>query len=367
MSQEINKGNSKKPLIVFVVLVGLFAIPLIGVSIIALSRNQITPNDEFFDVSIPGPTPRINVDTWMLTVDGEVENKLTFNYDNFTSLESVTVIATVQCVEGPSGTAVWRGVRVKTILNLAGLTPDAFDIVFYAADDYSSSLALNETQQDDVLLAYEMNGEPLPAEQGFPVRVVATNHAGYKWVKWVERIEVVAYDYLGYWESRGWYDNALRAPVNDWVLHALLLSTAFLFGGVSYLSGLKFAKNVEYFKNLPKFMSRKFHIGASLVYSVLAVATFIYWVSQTLFMRSQIFYTFHGIIALAAIVSTVVSLLSGLALLRRKNNILNVWHPRFALLSIYLFFLTIILGFLLSSGVGFTSLRIFNFFANYGR
>ncbi|MFW9990178.1 MAG: molybdopterin-dependent oxidoreductase [Candidatus Odinarchaeota archaeon] len=74
---------------------------------------------------------------------------------------------------------------------------------FYAADDYNSSLTIEEATENDVLLAYEMNSEVLPPEHRFPIRVVAPNQLGYKWVKWVVRIEIVNYDYKGYWESRG--------------------------------------------------------------------------------------------------------------------------------------------------------------------
>ena len=156
----------------------LLGLPLFGLLGIMVSRNIITPNDEFFVVS-KGETPIVPSNTWNLTIDGHVNNTLTFTYDNFTSRPSKEILATLNCVDGFSGTAIWKGVPIKDLLDLAQIQPGAVDVVFYAADNYSSSLTIEETIMDNVLLAYEMNHEVLPADHGFPARVVAPNQLGY--------------------------------------------------------------------------------------------------------------------------------------------------------------------------------------------
>lgn len=157
----------------------VLCLPLFGLLGITVSRNIITPNDEFFVLS-KGETPFVPSNTWNLTIDGHVNNILTFNYSDFTSLPSKEILAILQCVDGFSGTALWKGVPLKDLLTSAQIQPGAVDVVFYAADNYSSSLTIEEASMENVLLAYEMNNEVLPTEQGFPVRIVAPNQLGYK-------------------------------------------------------------------------------------------------------------------------------------------------------------------------------------------
>ncbi|MFX1477102.1 MAG: molybdopterin-dependent oxidoreductase, partial [Promethearchaeota archaeon] len=212
--------NGKRAIRVkYIGIVILLFLPLFGLVGVLISRTIITPNDQFFIVN-KGEIPNINANNWRLSIGGQVNNNLIFTYSNFTSQPSKEVLATLQCVDGPSGTALWKGIPLKDLLELAGVQTDAIDVVFFAADDYSSSLTIEEAMAPDVLLAYEMNHEVLPVEHGFPVRVVAPNHLGYKWVKWLVRIEIVNYDYIGYWESRGWSDDASITPLSDWIWHA---------------------------------------------------------------------------------------------------------------------------------------------------
>ena len=107
----------------------LLCIPLLGLSGLVISRNIITPNDQFFTVT-KGDVPEININRWTLTIDGHVNHSLIFNYSNFTSQPSKDVLATLQCVEGPSGTALWKGILIKDLLDLAQVKAGAIDVVF---------------------------------------------------------------------------------------------------------------------------------------------------------------------------------------------------------------------------------------------
>jgi hypothetical protein len=351
MTNQLKINSRIKSLIYLLILVTLFCIPLIYVVSLISFEKQITPNDEFFTNSL-GFVPEIDISTWELTIDGHVEEVLTFTYSDLKLLPNKELVATLQCVEGPSGTALWRGVSVKYLLDLAKVRPGAIDVVFYAVDGYSSSLTLDNSRADDVLLAYEMNDELLPANQGFPVRVVAPNHIGYKWVKWVVRVEVVDYDYIGYWEKRGFADDGRLTPLNDWVIHALLFSISFLFGGLTLASGLKFTQNNTIFKDLPKVISTKFHGLVSIVYVLLSIVTFIFWIVQAYNFKAKSFYSFHGVSSLVSIVFLIIGSISGFTSVKKSERN-TTWHSRISLLTLYIFFITMFLGLLLSFGIGF--------------
>ncbi len=340
-------NRTKNPYLKFIGILLLLCIPLIALTALFISRNIITPNDDFFVIT-KGEIPELNSNTWTLNIYGHVNNTLTFSYSNFTSQPSKEVLGTLQCVEGPSGTANWRGIPLKDLLNIAQLKPGAVDVVFYAVDDYSSSLTIEEATEDNVLLAYEMNGEPLPTEQGFPVRVVAPSQLGYKWVKWVVGIEVVNYDYIGYWESRGWSDDASRTALSDWFLHAFLLSVAFLFGGIAMISGLKRSPVITYFHNLPKFVNKNFHIIFAIAYFLTSLSTFIYWMISTILNRGAIFYTIHGIIALLSIIFLILNVITGVKKTKRRDIRGKTWHYKFSIYSSIFFLSAILLGFYLA-------------------
>lgn len=324
----------------------LLFLPLLGLIGVVISRTIITPNDQFFVVN-KGEIPDININNWRLTIDGHVNNNLIFTYSNFTSQPSQEVLATLQCVEGPSGTALWKGIPIKDLLDLAEVKAGAVDVVFYAADAYSSSLTIEEASADDVLLAYEMNHELLPVEQGFPVRVIAPNHQGYKWVKWVVRVEIVNYDYIGYWESRGWSDDASVTPMSDWIWHAVLLSISLLLGGLAIISGLKRSPKTEFYRDLPKFVNRKFHITVGISYFLTSLSVFLYWTISTILNRSAILYTIHGITALISIIFVILGAIIGFKKLRKRDIKKSTLHYNLSLYSFYSILITIFLGFVL--------------------
>ncbi|MFW9904447.1 MAG: molybdopterin-dependent oxidoreductase [Candidatus Thorarchaeota archaeon] len=336
----------------FLVLIFLFSLPLFAVGFIVSRQLQITPNDEFFTNSI-SPPPEINLTRWTLSVYGHVESPLVFDYENFTSQESELEIATIRCVEGYSGTAEWSGIRVRDILELAQVKDGAKDVIFRASDGYTSSLTIEEATKSDVLLAYEMNGETLPVNQGFPVRVVAPNHAGYKWVMWVYEIEVVDWDYKGFWETRGWSDDASYTSLSDWVLHATLFSITFLLGGFSIVSGMRRVGKMDSW-DLPAFIgTRKFHFSFTTAYVVVAIGTFIYWTIQTFLIRGSVFYSLHGIIALLSMIGLISTGVTGLLKIRELSP-QNSWHLNLSTFTFIFYTVTIVIG--ITLGLGF---RIF--------
>lgn len=163
---------------------------------------------DFRENSIRGPQ-YVNASTYTLTVDGLVEDGEEYSYDELIGrFPHYRKVVTLFCVEGWDVTILWEGIRVGDLLEEAGVRPEANTVIFYAADGYSSSLPLAYIEDEDILLAYAMNNATLPADRGFPFQVVAEDRWGYKWVKWVTRIEVSDdADYRGYWESRGYSNN----------------------------------------------------------------------------------------------------------------------------------------------------------------
>lgn len=309
------------------------------------TQGDITPNDEFFTMSI-GRVPSIDADAWRLTIDGRVDNETVLTYQDLTAMPSTEVTATLKCVEGPSGTAVWKGVPLRDLLDLAGVKDGVEDVVFHASDGYDSSLSLEYALEPDVLLCYEMNGEALPEDQGFPLKVVAPGKAGYKWVKWVHRIEVVDYDHQGYWESRGWDDEADLVVWADWVPHAFGLTLAAIFGGLAVVGGLRTSRETRFWRDLPDWFSRDLHLRVSWVYMAVLYGVFVYWAVATYIRRGDLFYSSHGMLALAVVSVQTVGLVTGM-LLERGDERLRGLHLASNLLAFLLLLGTIAIGMLI--------------------
>lgn len=329
----------------------LLGLPLFGLIGLAISRSIITPTDLFFTGPTIDSIPVINSDDWNLTVSGEVFTDSEYIYDELRALPSHEIVATLACVEGPSGTALWKGVLVRDLLDLASLKSGAVDVVFIADDGFTSSLTIDQVNERDIMLAYDMNDEPLRSEHGFPLRVVAPDIWGYKWVKWIVRVEVVNYDYIGFWESRGWDDTAERSQFSDWFLHSFLLAVSFLFGGLAMVSGLKYAPFTESYRDLPT--SRKQHKIFAGLYVSTSISAFIYWLVTTFLSRGAILYTIHGWLALISMILFVPGVKTGFQKVRKRDRFKRSWHYRWNLYGFYFFIFTILMGFLMAfTGAG---------------
>jgi len=174
---------------------------------------EITPTRDFYLVSKNAFDPEVDSNRWKLEVTGMVDSPLSLTYEDITALPSVEQYATLACISNEVGgdligNAMWRGVRLKDILNHAGLKPGVVDIVLRARDDYTDSIPLERAMADGTLLVYAMNGERLTSEHGFPLRLLVPGIYGMKNVKWITRIEAVDFDFKGYWQRRGWNDLA---------------------------------------------------------------------------------------------------------------------------------------------------------------
>lgn len=156
------------------------------------------------DNSISG-TQQVDLSTFALTIDGLVDSPLSYTYDEVTALPGEDRLVTIHCVEGWDATILWRGVTIGSLIRDAGVQAAANTVIFHAVDGYTTSLSLGEILSGNLLLAYNANGIALPPEMGYPFIFVAEDKWGYKWARWVNRIELSSDPaYKGYWEGYGY-------------------------------------------------------------------------------------------------------------------------------------------------------------------
>jgi hypothetical protein len=308
----------------------------------------ITPNDRFMTVSFNG-TPEVNISNYSLSVYGLVDHPLNMSYQEVLLMDNSTEKETIRCVTGPSGTAVFVGVRLGAILDRAGISSSAQEVVFYGLDGYSTSLKVADARRSDVIMAYEMNNGTLPADQGYPLRTVVPGEWGYKWAKWVYAIEVVGYDYKGYWEGKGWADDATINPISDWYVHAVLMTLALVLGVFSTISGLRNSMDKKVADRIPDLFLRKYHRYVSIAFYLVMILTFVYWISITWELRGAIFYSLHGRLALLTIVFAVAGIITGIGMSKNPKRYRFVhWVTNLTALSLMV--VTIVLGMLLATG-----------------
>jgi len=171
---------------------------------------KLTPINQQGNNAVKG-TQQIDKDTYRLTVDGLVDNPLSLTYADLLSFPMESRLATLHCVEGWSFIAKWTGPTLASIFEAAQVQPGATTVIFYTADVPGgfTSLDLPYIFDNNIIIALKDNDVTLPADRGFPFQVVAEGKYGYKWAKWVTRIELSDNEsFRGYWESRGYSNNA---------------------------------------------------------------------------------------------------------------------------------------------------------------
>ncbi len=170
----------------------------------------VTPKDQVFSVSHYGQ-PKVDEVTWKLQVDGLVKKPIDLTIEQIKARRKKDVFATLECsgnganpgFMGAIGNIRWTGTPLRALLKEVGVKPRGTEVVFFGADEkvekirekdylqnFARSLSLGDALSDDVLLAYEMNGEPLGPEHGAPLRLVVPGWFGIAWVKWLTRIEL---------------------------------------------------------------------------------------------------------------------------------------------------------------------------------
>ena len=160
------------------------------------------------DNSISG-VQQVDIKDYQLQVNGLVKKSLQLKYDEVRALTPYERKITLHCVEGWEATILWKGVRIMEIIGMAEPNPEAVTVIFHAVDGYTTSLPLQTVMDRDLILAYETNGLDLPPEMGYPFIVVAEDKLGYKWARWVNGIELSDDpNYIGYWEQRGYSNEA---------------------------------------------------------------------------------------------------------------------------------------------------------------
>jgi DMSO/TMAO reductase YedYZ molybdopterin-dependent catalytic subunit len=162
---------------------------------------ELTPSGKIFTLSFWG-VPNRDPEQFNLTVEGLVAQSLSISFDALKSYPVVDRLITMDCVGGLRNNMTMRGVSLASLLERAEPRPDADTAIFHCADGYLTTHPLVDLIETDAFLAYEINGKQTPVH-GFPLRLVAPNKYGYKWAKWVVKIELASGSPLGYWEQRG--------------------------------------------------------------------------------------------------------------------------------------------------------------------
>lgn len=185
------------------------------------TRSEITPIDQHYKIDINPRPPRIDGNTWRLPITGMVDNPLELSLDeirnNYTPIDRYI---TLSCISNDIGgplisTTLWTGASLQEILADAGIQDGGNHIEITSVDGFHETVALDLINADPrIMLTYEWDGEPLPVEHGFPLRVWIPDRYGMKQPRWITSIEVIDEDRDGYWVVRGWDKTAIVKTVS---------------------------------------------------------------------------------------------------------------------------------------------------------
>lgn len=221
--------------------------------------DWITPIDRFF-VRCHTYTPKVNSSEWSLKIDGKVDRPITLTMDDLKKLPRLEMVAVMECAGngrrfyeprvagtqwafGSVGNGRWTGVRLRDVLQKAGIQSSAKEILCDGADvplgkmpDFQRTITVEKAFHPDTMLAYQMNGQLLPVEHGFPLRLIAPGWASDSWVKWLQHIEVLDHEFDGFWMKSAYrhpshpvapgtaVDPAAMVPVTDLNVKSIIAS-----------------------------------------------------------------------------------------------------------------------------------------------
>ncbi|MDQ2662543.1 MAG: molybdopterin-dependent oxidoreductase [Candidatus Eremiobacteraeota bacterium] len=180
-----------------------------GTPYIGPDVKPITPNDRFYQVTKNVIDPDVALANWELQVGGMVASAQTLTLGNLRAFANVEQETTLSCISNPVGgglmsNAIWKGVPLAAVLDVAKPASDGTRVLLRAADGYTDTIDLKKAMERTTLLAYEMNSETLPRRHGFPVRMIVPGLFGEKSVKWLTGIEIVPDTVQGFYQKQGW-------------------------------------------------------------------------------------------------------------------------------------------------------------------
>ena len=214
----------------------------------------VTPTENFYVVSKNFGDPSVDGQGWRLHVGGLVDKSMSLSLSDLRGLGATQQYVTLECISNDVGgdlmsTGLFTGVRLQDLLAGASPLPNASWVTFHARDGYTESLSLSVVQSSpEILVAYELDGAPLPMLHGFPARMVIPGHYGMKGPKWLDSILLVDAEQGGYWEQQGWDHNAIVKTTSRFDVPRegdIVRLGAIQLGGVAF-AGTRGISKVEY-------------------------------------------------------------------------------------------------------------------------
>ncbi len=190
------------------------------VNFMGFRAAEITPNKDFYVTTYSQLEPAIDANAFRLRIEGLVAKPYTLSLADLSAMRDKTEFVTLECIGNPVGgdaigNALWEGVTLRKVIERAAPEAGIVKTVFYAEDGYTDSIPYELSLSDDVFLAFRMNGQPLPKQHGYPLRAIVPGIFGMKNVKWLSKIELVNFDFKGYWEKRGWSDSSVIPVMSE--------------------------------------------------------------------------------------------------------------------------------------------------------
>lgn len=215
---------------------------------------EVTDTDRFYVISKNFVDPVVNESGWQMKVGGLVVRPVTLTLTDLRALPRTTYLRTMECISNRiDGDLIsngqWTGVPLRMVLEQAGVKPEAVKVQFTCEDGYTTAIPLAAAMDEQTILAYEMNGAPLPSRHGFPARLIIPARYGMKNPKWITEIAPTVEDYQGYWERQGWTDTAIVQTMSridtPTRRDTLQVSVETGIGGIAY-AGARGVRRVEW-------------------------------------------------------------------------------------------------------------------------